>query len=577
MATVRTLTITVIILLTTAIVTNAASVRAVVDRNQATVGESIALQVTIDGGEGEVDLSGLTDFKSVSRGTSSSFQMINGRTSRQLIHNYVLIPLKAGPLTIPAIPVTIEGKIHYTTPIAITVSREPPADSGQRDVYVTAEVSDSAPWVGQQMVYTFRLFNAVQVADAKFQPPEFDGFNAEELEDRQSHRTVVNGREFIVTEVKFILVPLKTGSLEIQPAVLQVGLLQRSRRPQPFSGMDSFFGRSQMTTRILETDPIAVQVKELPPRPPGTSFSGLVGRFEITASLDKTDVRVGGSTTLAVTVSGRGNIMDAPAPPIPAPPGFKAYADNPESQIQPGPQGYSGKKIFRTALVPVQPGQYRIEPLVLTYFDAESGAYRDIATSPFDVTVSPSETAATDIDVFRGTPVQPPSLKKRVEFTGRDILPLKEGLEALKPQRSLPIRWFGLFLAIPVLLFLAVRAVMQMAQKDDSPGHIMANRAKAALKSAASADTPDADFLSALYRALVSAILGRQGVMGTSLTWSEASDQLLKIGWNADDATATARLLETIESFNYSGGSLDLQKRANLLERTRKAVRRLTR
>ncbi len=565
------------ILLATAAFADAAGVRAVVDRNQATVGESIALQVTIDGGKGDVDLSGLTDFKTISRGSSSSFQMINGRTSRQLIHDYVLIPLKAGNLTIPAIPVTIDGKIHYTTPIGVTVSKEPTTDSGQRDVYVTADVSDPAPWVGQQMIYTFRLFNAVQVADAKFQAPEFNGFNAEELEDRQSHRTVVNGREFIVTEVKFILVPVKKGSLEIQPAVLQVGLLQRNRRPRPFSGMDAFFGRSQMTTRILETDPIAVQVKGLPPRPPGRSFSGLVGRFEIAASMDKTAVQVGDSTTLAVTISGSGNIMDATAPAIAAPPEFKTYADNPEAQIQPGPQGYSGRKIFRTALVPVQPGQYRIEPNRLTYFDVESGAYRNIATPPFDVTVSPSETAAADIDVFRGTPVQPPSLKNRVEFTGRDILPLKEGLEALKPQRSLPPRWFGLFLAIPVLVFLAVRTVMQMAQKDDSPGRIMADRARAALKSAASADTTDADFLSALYRTLVSAILGRQGVMGTSLTWSEASDQLLKIGWNADDATATARLLETIESFNYSGAHLDMQKRADLLERTRQAVRRLTR
>ena len=90
--------------------------RAVVDRNQVTVGESVALQVTIEGGQGEVDLSGLAEFKTVSRGTSSNFQMINGRTSRQLIHDFTLVPLKAGNLTIPAIPVTIDGKTHYTSP-----------------------------------------------------------------------------------------------------------------------------------------------------------------------------------------------------------------------------------------------------------------------------------------------------------------------------------------------------------------------------------------------------------------------------------------------------------------------------
>jgi hypothetical protein len=105
----------------------------------------------------------------------------------------------------------------------------------------------------------------------------------------------------------------------------------------------------------------------------------------------------------------------------------------------------------------------------------------------------------------------------------------------------------------------------------------MAQRAKQALKTAASAGSSDADFLSALYRALVSAILGKRGVIGTSLTWSEANDQLLEIGWNTGDATATARLLETIESFNYSGGNLDMEKRADLLDRTRQAVRRLAR
>jgi hypothetical protein len=176
-----------------------------------------------------------------------------------------------------------------------------------------------------------------------------------------------------------------------------------------------------------------------------------------------------------------------------------------------------------------------------------------------------------------GTPAPIPSLKKRVEFTGRDILPLKEGLDAIAPQRSLSPLWFALFLTIPAVGFFTVRAVMQITRKDDSPGRIMADRARQALKAAAAGDSPDADFLSALYRALVSAILGRRGVTGTSLTWSEASDQLLEIGWSADDAAAAAQLLEEIESFNYSGGRLDDEKRADLLDRTRQTVRRLTR
>jgi hypothetical protein len=187
-------------------------VRAVVDRNQATVGESIALQVTIEGGEGDVDLSGFHRFQN--RLPRNQQQLPDDQRPHLPAADSQLCPdsHKAGNLTIPAIPVTIDGTVHYTTPITVTVSNEPPADSGQRDVYVTAEVSAPSPWIGQQIVYTFRLFNAVQVADAKFQAPEFSGFNAEELEERKSYRTVVNGREFIVTEVIFILVPVKTGT-----------------------------------------------------------------------------------------------------------------------------------------------------------------------------------------------------------------------------------------------------------------------------------------------------------------------------------------------------------------------------
>jgi hypothetical protein len=543
--------IAIVMVILASTMAQAAGVRAVVDRNHATVGESIALQVTIEGGDGRIDLSGITDFKVVSRGSTNSFQMINGRTSRQLIHNYALIPLKTGNLTIPAIPVTIDGSVHRTPPIRIDISEQPAVNSGRRDVFVNAVVSTSSPWHGQPFIYTFRLFNAVQIAEAKFQAPVFDGFDAQELEERPSRRTVINGREFIVTEVNFILVPLKTGTQTIEPAELQVGLLQRSRRQRPFAGMDAFFGRTEMTTRILETDPIAVEVQPLPPPPAGSSFSGLVGRFDIRADLERGDIRVGDSTTLAVTISGSGNIMDAGALPVPVPSDFKTYADNPEESIQMSANGYAGSKTFRTALVPVQPGEYRIAPIGLTYFDVKTGGYRQIETAAFDLSVAPSAAADTDIDVFRGTDAAPASLKKRVEFTGRDILPLKEGLEAIHPQRTLRPLWFAILLALPPMGFAVAAFILRRTRADEAPETIMARRARMALKTAATDVESDADFLSALYRALVSAIHSKQGAMGTSLTWSEAADQLRQLGWDARDAADTAHLLETIESFNY--------------------------
>ena len=566
----------IVILLVGTAVAQAAGVRAVVDRNRVTVGESIALQITIEDGDGEIDLSGITGFTVLSRGSTNSFQMINGRTSRKKIYNYVLIPRLEGDLTIPAIPVTIDGRIHHTAPFRIAVSAQPPAESGRRDVYVAAEISETAPWLGQQIIYTFRLFNAVQVADAKFQAPSFTGFNAEELEDRQSQRTLINGREFIVTEVAFILVPLKPGEVTIEPAILHVGIMQRSRRARPFSGMDAFFGRGEMVTRRLQTDPLTVKIRSLPPSPSGTPFSGLVGTFEIDAQLDKSDVRVGDSTTLAITVSGTGNIMDAEVPDISIPEPFKSYADNPEEAIQKGAQGYSGSKTFRTALVPVQAGEYQIGPIGFRFFNVGTGQYQDIAIPALGIAVAPAETAMTDLEVLRGASPQTPSLKKRVEFTGRDILPLKEDLAVIESRRSLAPMGFALLLAIPALGFVLAAGIMKMMSKDASPERIMAERAKEALTLASSGHCSDEDFLSALYRALVAAILGKQGVLGTSLTWSEAQSHLLRLEWDQKDAADTAHLLETVESFNYSGQALDPVLRADLLDRTRQTVRRLS-
>jgi hypothetical protein len=212
----------------------------------------------------------------------------------------------------------------------------------------------------------------------------------------------------------------------------------------------------------------------------------------------------------------------------------------------------------------------------LTYFDVSSGNYRNISTAAMEINVSPSKMAPTNIEVFRGTPPAPTAVSKtQVKFTGRDILPLKEGLDALNSQRSLPPLWFGLLLVVPVLGFAVAKTVGQIMAREDPPGRIMADRAKDALKKAGVDGSSDADFLSSLYRALVSAILSRQGLIATSLTWSEAKARLVAIGWDENDAAAIAGLLEEIESFNYSGGSLNREKRTDLLDRTRQAVRRL--
>jgi hypothetical protein len=552
-------------------------VSARVDRTTIAAGESVQLEVRISGGEGDVDTSALTDFKVHSRSTSTSVQIINGRMTRDVAYHFVLVHRRQGQLTIPALPVEVDGESYFTDPIAITVTQPSnggiAAPSREKNIWVTADLSEISPFVGQEIIYTFKLYNAVQIEDAKFQPPEFSGFSSKELENRRSYRKIINGREHMVTEIHFILIPLSQGPVTIDPAVLHVGIVRRDRR-RSRSPFDNFFNRGIVDPRVLQTAPISLAARPLPPLPQGQMFSGLVGRFDMTAEIESTDLKVGDSATLAVTVQGQGNIMDAQAPEVQVPPAFKNYADNPEEEISQDRSGTHGKKIFRTALVPVDPGQYTLPAIDLVYFDVEKETYQTLRAEipPLQVAAAPADAQAEPLTV---TPGPLPRLKKKVAFTGRDILPPKEDLDAIKPHH--PLQWplFLLTLAGPALFFACIEFIQRLRRPRTGAAAVMKSKARRALKSAASKNTGE-PFLSSLYQAVTAAIYTAAGRTGEALTWKEAESLLLENNISAEEAGRAAKLLSDIESYKFSGARLDEAENRKLLARTRKMVRKFT-
>jgi hypothetical protein len=547
-------------------------VKARVDRTSLSAGESLELEVTISNGKGEVAaLSGLTDFKVLPRGTSSNVQIINGRMSMEQTHTFLLIPQGKGQLVIPALDVEVDGTTYTTEPITISV-KEPTASGGvqadDKEIWVTAEISDPLPFQGQQVTYTFRLYNRIQINDAQFQPPEFKGFNAKEIKGRKSHRQVINGRDHIVTELYYVLSPLSAGPHVIDPAVLQVGVVRQNRRRSPF---DDFFNRSALEQRVIQTETITVQVRPLPPLEGGLVFSGLVGRFDLSANMETTELNVGESTTVTVTVQGQGNVMDARSPAIDVPSAFKHYADNPEEAISLDRQGFSGKKMFRTALVPVESGEFTLPPVSLVYFDVGLSDYRTLTAAIPPVTVLASETAqAAPISIAPAT-LEP--LKKPVTFTGRDILPPMEGLDAIAHRSPLSGVLFLFSLAAPAVLFLGAMALQRLRRQDVSPTAIMKSRARHALKQAQS-NTGEAT-LSMLYQALTSAILAAAGRTGEALTWKEARALLKDCGKSNEEARQAAELLAQIESHKFSGAAMNEARRLDLLKQTETMVGKL--
>lgn len=560
----------------------ATQIAATVDRTRIGPDASLRLSVSLPDGDAQVDVSAIHDFKVLSSGSSTSVQIINGSMSKEVRHTYTLFPLRSGRLEIPALTVSLDGETYKTDPITVHVEKQKTGVRADRDVFVTASVSDTAPFVGQQIMYTFRFFRAVQVANAGLRQPEFEGFTAQEVDRGKPYRKVVNGREFIVTEILYVLIPLEKGNREIGAAVLNCDVpVARSRR-RPGNTFDDFFNspffsQNRYESRVLRTATIPITVRPLPPDSGNGMFSGLVGQFDLTSRLDRNALKVGESATLTLTLSGKGNVMDAEAPDIRVPDAFKAYPDAPEDKVDATPGGYKGRKTFRTALVAVKSGSYGIPPVELRYFDTAAGEYRTLKSEGYKIQVSPSGKDDT-VTAYTGEPdtARPLRLKKRaVKFSERDILPVKDALDAIRNHGVINLVWFILALAAPALGAFGVVSAQRLRGKEKSPRKIMAEKAQAMLRTAAAKADSATECLALLYKAVVAAIASRAGIVREAVTYDEAAELLNRADCDAETTRQALDLMQRLDSCRYSGASAEGGDTRLLIDDTRQLIRRI--
>jgi hypothetical protein len=551
-----------------------------VDRTEIGVEDTLELTVVVSGGSGAVDTSAIVDFAVTNRGTSTSMRIVNTQVTREVRHRFALTPRRAGTLTIPALTVRSGKTTASTKPIAVRVVKRAARLGETRDIEVAAAVSIPSPYLGQELVFTFKLLSAVQIVRAGYDEPKFDGFAVTKLEDQRSYSSVRNGREYRVTEVSYLLVPQEAGTLTIGPGVVscEVPSGRRRRSRQPFG---SIFGGVDTVTKDLPSAPINVEVSPLPPYQGDGKFSGLVGAFTLSATLDPPSIPAGSSATLTLTLQGTGNVHEALTPELAVPPGTKIYPDDPEVSLTRDIKGTRGTKRFRFALVPTAPGQLSLPPLELVTFHPAQKRYVKLSAGLPTLTVEPSaepETTAAltpPAGLTQGSGVL--RLKKKVEKTGHDILSVRRELDALTTREEMGLLAFSLWLLGPALACGALGVTAKRMRRAPSPTEQMARRAQDLLVLARNpkSATDIGETLALLYRALASAVLARAGRAGESLTYDEARDVLSASGVPETIIEQVVALLRRIDSARYGGLTGDDAGPEALREETSRAVRDL--
>src|SRR5881394_4507016 len=110
------------------------SVTAVLSNSEATVGETVELQIKVTGpGDArppeEISIDGLEIHAT---GTSRQFEIHNFTTNSSVTYNYTILPLRAGRFTIPPQTVRAGGKLLRTPELVLNVADAPGSSAAAR-------------------------------------------------------------------------------------------------------------------------------------------------------------------------------------------------------------------------------------------------------------------------------------------------------------------------------------------------------------------------------------------------------------------------------------------------------------
>ena len=383
----------------------AQSASAVVSASRVVVGQTVTYTLTLGGGRGESVgpplASGALRLRSqfpVSDATTS----FNGRTERTLTWAYEAV--RPGTGRIGRFRARVAGQPVVVDGISVTVERGPPTraapppsarpGSGVRgDLFARAEPSRRTAYVGEQVVVGYELYFEPEIQPRQTAPVgtwDAPGAWREEMDVASTYPrpVTVGGQPYdAVTIRRIALFPTRAGTLDLAPMQFTVDLLRVDRQPSadPFAPFFSPF-TSRYEDRDVTAASVSIDVRPLPAGAP-PSFSGAVGQFEVSTTVDQREIDVGEAVRVQVSIRGDGNTATLTAPEIAAPAGFDAYDPREEREVFRGAEPLRGVKTFTYTLVPQGGGRFEIPAAPWTYFDPAEGRYVTVQTEPVEVVV----------------------------------------------------------------------------------------------------------------------------------------------------------------------------------------------
>lgn len=372
--------------------------------------------------------------------SESSFQMVNGHTSSSssITYTYTLYAAKSGVYNIPAAHARVGGKQISSSPAKVTVvgsaqgrgnnspkmheddnyqphMRAAGSAISGRDLFIKVSANKKKVYEQEPILLTYKVYTLVDLTQLEGKMPELTGFHTQEIplpQQKSFHIERVNGKPYrTVTWSQYVMYPQMTGKMEIPSITFKGIVVQQNRSVDPFEAFFNGGSGYVEVKRNIVAPSIKIDVLPLPQKP--ANFSGGVGKFNISAQLNKNELKAGDPLSLRIVVGGIGNLKLIKQPVVNFPKDWDKYDPKVTDKTKLTSNGLEGNMIYDILAVPRNQGHYTIPPIELTYYDTSLNQYKTIKTQSFEIEVAKGDGSRSSVvDYSKDQPKDIKDIKK---------------------------------------------------------------------------------------------------------------------------------------------------------------------
>jgi hypothetical protein len=368
----------------------------------------------------------------------------NGVLNKYIAISFVLQPKRRGKFILGSASVNIDGKSYSTAPVKLEVQSstrtrmqnntvvnpfatidpysnqmasedfpdcvlkngEKVQEKIKQNMMLKLQTSKSSCFVGEPIVASYKLYTRLKSDSKLARNPSFNGFSVIDLQQSDVtdySKEKLNGRAYNVYTIRKAQVyPLQAGLIELESAVLENNVVFLKEDARNSKGnFDNFMNGSMLSKEDVITQQVSlnsnsssITVKPLPLKGKPLSFNGAVGKFDITAKLEKNEFDTNETGKLILEVSGKGNLQLVTTPEIIWPQQLEAFEPKITDELVMTEVPVSGRKIFEIPFSVQRSGTFEIPVIEFSYFDPVTVSYKILYTKPISFTVKKGITPA---------------------------------------------------------------------------------------------------------------------------------------------------------------------------------------